>query len=788
MKKIKNINLMPDDFRKKWMLIFFSIFIIGIFSALTVSGYESYNESLERIERTHDNAVDVFKKKSLLAALYGYNKGMVDNQMSALYSAFPDIAYLAITDKNGNVFYEYTPKKKKEDVLKNINIEVFLNKEKRVEEHKNHYWYYGAPLYSKETRSAGFGNVIEDKVYQGSLIFVADGNPAVKEILDGYAISSIYVGFIIVFVYIVLRMFLNKMSSPILKIAALMDSASNGERDIKIDVNSQVKEVRTIQASFKKMMKEIVAREKELKSARDDALDFAKKKTEFTATISHEIKTPLNGIIGMLSAIDEKELEENTRESIKIARDSGDLLMNLVEDILNYSKLDAGHFALEHKEVDLESIINDTLLLQSKSHYGKDLSINGIYDKNLPKKFMTDRFRIKQLINNLVSNASKFTEDGYVYVNVYNNGEIKDNIQNVTIEVVDSGVGIGEEDYEKIFEAYSQKDNSMSRKYSGTGLGLAICKKIVEAMNGKISVESKIGVGSKFIIDLPLEIHSERIPYSGILSGKRIMAFTDSLDSEKLLESLADYSNMGVEYSDTIEAFEDKLKNQEYDLIFVSAQEHKLELEELFIDLKRHGFIQDKQIFNIKSFFVDDLYGADYNFSSPVSKSLYLQKLSSLFNNDIQTNIFDLSTVKKDIKTLRFNKKILIVEDNKINMKVAKKLLSKIGYENVDSAENGKIGYKKYKENNGYDLILMDCQMPVMDGFDSTKLIREYEKENKISACPIIALTANSSEEDKKQCFDAGMDYFMPKPIKRETVSETLYSIFENKIQKNHYL
>ena len=787
MKNIKNINLMPDDFRKKWMLIFFSIFIIGIFSALAVSGYESYNESLERIERTHDNAVDVFKKKSLLAALYGYNKDMVNDQMSALYSAFPDIAYLAIADKNGEIFYEYTPKKKKEDVLKNIDIEKFLNQEKRIEEHKNHYWYYGAPLYSNETRTAGFGNVVEDKVYQGSLIFVADGNPAVKEILDGYAISSIYVGFIIVFVYIVLRMFLNKMSSPILKIAALMDSASNGERDIKIDVNSQVKEVRTIQNSFKKMMKEIISREKELKAARDDALDFAKKKTEFTATISHEIKTPLNGIIGMLSAIDEKGLEENTRESIKIARDSGDLLMNLVEDILNYSKLDAGHFALEHKEVDLESIINDTLLLQSKSHYGKDLSINGIYDKKLPKKFMTDRFRIKQLINNLVSNASKFTEDGYVYVNVYNNGEVKDNIQNVTIEVVDSGVGIGEEDYEKIFEAYSQKDNSMSRKYSGTGLGLAICKKIVEAMNGKISVESKVGVGSKFIIKLPLEVNSERIPYSGVLSGKRIMAFTDSLDSEKLLESLADYSNMGVEYSDTIEAFEDKLKNQEYDLIFVSAQEHKLELEELFIDLKRHGFIQDKQIFNIKSFFVDDLYGADYNFSSPVSKSLYLQKLSSLFN-DVQTNIFDLSTVKKDVKTLKFNKKILIVEDNKINMKVAKKLLSKIGYENVDSAENGKIGYKKYKENNGYDLILMDCQMPVMDGFDSTRLIREYERENKISACPVIALTANSSEEDKKQCFDAGMDYFMAKPIKREAVSEMLSSIFENKIQKNNYL
>ena len=154
----------------------------------------------------------------------------------------------------------------------------------------------------------------------------------------------------------------------------------------------------------------------------------------------------------------------------------------------------------------------------------------------------------------------------------------------------------------------------------------------------------------------------------------------------------------------------------------------------------------------------------------------------------MQTNIFDLSTVKKDVKTLKFNKKILIVEDNKINMKVAKKLLSKIGYENVDSAENGKIGYKKYKENNGYDLILMDCQMPVMDGFDSTRLIREYERENKISACPVIALTANSSEEDKKQCFDAGMDYFMAKPIKREAVSEMLSSIFENKIQKNNYL
>ena len=224
MKNIKNINLMPDDFRKKWMLIFFSIFIIGIFSALAVSGYESYNESLERIERTHDNAVDVFKKKSLLAALYGYNKDMVNDQMSALYSAFPDIAYLAIADKNGEIFYEYTPKKKKEDVLKNIDIEKFLNQEKRIEEHKNHYWYYGAPLYSNETRTAGFGNVVEDKVYQGSLIFVADGNPAVKEILDGYAISSIYVGFIIVFVYIVLRMFLNKMSSFETIIVLLPDS------------------------------------------------------------------------------------------------------------------------------------------------------------------------------------------------------------------------------------------------------------------------------------------------------------------------------------------------------------------------------------------------------------------------------------------------------------------------------------------------------------------------------------------------------------------------------------
>jgi signal transduction histidine kinase/CheY-like chemotaxis protein len=776
---IKYFKFFPNDFRKKWMLIFFSIFVFGIFLALFVSGHESYKESMERIEKTHNNAVEIFTKESLLSAIYGYNKEMIDAQFNSLYSAFPDIAYMAIVDKEQNIIYEYSPKKNASFFLNNLDFEKYLNKKERIESQKDHYWYYGAPLFSNESVNFGFSGTKNTRIYQGSLIFVVDGNPAVKNILDGYAMSSVYVGFIILFVYILLRVFLNKMSYPILKIAEIMDNASRGERDVLIETNSQVKEVRTIQISFKKMMEEIVLREKELKKARDEALDFARKKTEFTATISHEIKTPLNGIIGMLSAINDDDVNNETKEAIGIARDSGDLLMNLVEDILNYSKLDAGHFKLENKEVDLESIINDTLILQSKSHYGKDLSINGIYDKNLPKKFITDRFRIKQLINNLVSNASKFTEDGFVYVNVLNDGPMSGNVQNVIIEVVDSGLGIEEDDFENIFEAYSQKDNSMSRKYSGTGLGLAICKKIVKAMGGQIYVESIKGEGSKFIIKLPLLVSVLRKPYSGVLTGKRILSYSDNLDAVKLLDSLASYASMGVVHSSSLEVFVEKIKRQDHDLIFLSAQDNKLEIEEVLIDLKRFDYIKDTKVFNIKSFFVDDLYGADFNLTSPLTKSMFLQKTASVFENN-ENNILDLKQVKKEKVHFKNNKKILLMEDNKINMKVAIKILNRIGYENIDTAENGEVGLSMYI-NGEYDLVLMDCQMPIMNGFESTKKIRNYEIENNIKKCPIIALTANTSERDKEECLLSGMSDFMSKPIRREDVAIKLNEVFSIK-------
>ena len=486
----------------------------------------------------------------------------------------------------------------------------------------------------------------------------------------------------------------------------------------------------------------------ELQIARSTALDMAHARSAFLAHMSHEIRTPLNGLLGMLALSLDGPLSAEQRQQLSIAHDSGKVLVELLNDILDLSKFDAGQVELERIPFDLAALIEDTASLLSQNA-APNVELTCLIDPRFPASVLGDPTRVRQIVSNLLSNALKFTRAGRVDVRLGQHGE------HMRIEVCDTGIGIAQDAQAKIFQPFTQAEAAITRQYGGTGLGLTLTHNLTDAMNGQLSIESTLGVGSRFRVDLPLPAHTPALQWP-LLKGKVLVA---SDAGSGLLEML---SRVLPEWGVTCQHLEeDAPPDCDADLLITDCPQCLVAIREactvpVLLVTAYGNFMPGEQVAALAPL---------QQQARPLPRYVLHQSLARILDADGQAG----SSHEQGAPSPTHRARILLVEDNPVNQLVAKGMLGKLGCEVVVSS-NGAEALQQLEQDH-FDLVLMDCNMPVMNGYDATRCIR---KNGRWSDLPIIALTANAMPEEREHCKAAGMSDYLAKPFRREELMALL--------------
>ncbi len=520
--------------------------------------------------------------------------------------------------------------------------------------------------------------------------------------------------------------------------------------------------------------------EEKLKAANRSVEAANQAKSMFLANMSHEIRTPMNGVLGMADLLLKTDLNGHQQRLLSTLKHSAQTLLAIINDVLDISRIEAGRFDLEHEQFDLHRCLEDAIDLCASAAYKKGLEISMIAEGGLPVLVKGDGGRLRQVLINLVGNAVKFTQSGEATLRA-SSGPIENGRAMVTIEVVDTGIGIDAAARQKLFAPFAQADSSISRRFGGTGLGLAITRHLITLMNGTVEIDSEVGRGTKVIVKVPLEVITHRRPTVQIepLSDQRILIVDDRARVRETIASKLHGTGALLAFAaseeETIQALERAASDANpYSAVILDRL--RPGTDSLDLNEKLKGCLSSTRttLINVVSM---NWRGSDeqaslITLSKPIRQSDILSVLRHRMPLHMRKSASGPDTEAATAPPVNLGLKVLLAEDNPVNQEVAREYLAGYGC-SVTIAQDGEEAIE-FLTRGRFDIVLMDCQMPVMDGLTAVRRFRELENSEQRPRMPIIAATANAYDSDRLDALAAGMDDYLIKPFSDAALLEML--------------